>query len=100
MWYNIVYYNRNNFTERVFTMVYKTDKEYGFVERSQANALKEAADLISASLQVNNMFAIENGDEDYVKVNLIIPKERFEEALRILNDFDKQCIKNKKMSFK
>ena len=81
-------------------MTFRTDKEYGFVERTQANALKEAADLISASLQVNNLFAIESGGEDYVKVNLVITKERFEEALKLLNDFDKQCVKNKKLSFK
>ena len=81
-------------------MTFKTDREYGFIERTQANELKEAVDLLSVAIQVNNLFAIQNGDEDYVKINLVVPKERVEKAIKLINDFDKQCLKNKKLSFK
>ena len=81
-------------------MTFRTDKEYGFIHRDDANALKEAVDLLSASVQVNNLFAIETDGGDYVKVNLVITKEQFEKALKTVNEFEKQCLKNKKLSFK
>lgn len=81
-------------------MNFRTDKEYGFIHRDDANALKNAVDLLSACIQVNNLFAIETEQGDYVKVNMVIPKEQFQKALQIVNDFDKQCLKNKKLSFK
>jgi len=81
-------------------MNFRTDKEYGFIHRDDANALKNAVDLLSACIQVNNLFAIETEQGDYVKVNMVIPREQFQKALQIVNDFDKQCVKNKKLSFK
>ena len=81
-------------------MTFRTDKEYGFIHRDDANALKGAADLLSAAIQVNNLFAIETDGGDYVKVNLVVPKEEVVKAIKILTDFDKQCLKNKKLSFK
>ena len=81
-------------------MTFRTDKEYGFIHRDDANALKEAVDLLSVCIQVNNLFAIETDQGDYVKVNMVIPKEQFEKSLQIVNDFEKQCVKNKKLSFK
>jgi len=81
-------------------MNFRTDKEYGFVHRDDANELKNAVDLLSACIQVNNLFAIETEQGDYVKVNMVIPREQFQKALQIVNDFDKQCVKNKKLSFK